>query len=244
MSLTEPPFFCRELILAISRWLFCSVIMIESYTQANGPGYVCAGLVFSPPDSPIYESLPRDKHTQKKTTLFALDTQFSSCKKPGGDGQIKRPPACRSLAKKLPLPRGIRHSNFCFFLYFFRQAYPPRSLSTVPASAPFSQKDRCMHLGKLGRLWQLIMGSEWGFPPVHSPTTARVLAEGTAWSLFPYSGGELIHNAHGSAPKGPPQANTIQYSPPWVQSHLSSPVSCSFFCQQDPIFFYFRKKGC
>lgn len=176
--------------------------MIESYTQANGPGYVCAGLVFSPPDSPIYESLPRDKHTQ----MFALDTQFSSCKKPGGDGQIKRPPACRSLAKKLPLPRGIRHSNFCFFLYFFRQAYPPpRSLSTVPASAPFSQKDRCMHLGKLGRLWQLIMGSEWGFPPVHSPTTARVLAEGTAWSLFPYSGGELIHNAHGSAPKGPPK---------------------------------------
>lgn len=190
-------------------------------------------------------SLCRETNTHKKRPLCSLWIPSSVlAKNQGGDGQIKRPPACRSLAKKLPLPRGIRHSNFCFFLYFFRQAYPPRSLSTVPASAPFSQKDRCMHLGKLGRLWQLIMGSEWGFPPVHSPTTARVLAEGTAWSLFPYSGGELIHNAHGSAPKGPPQANTIQYSPPWVQSHLSSPVSCSFFCQQDPIFFYFRKKGC
>lgn len=150
MSLTEPPFFCRELILAISRWLFCSVIMIESYTQANGPGYVCAGLVFSPPDSPIYESLPRDKHTQKKTTLFALDTQFSSCKKPGGDGQIKRPPACRSLAKKLPLPRGIRHSNFCFFCIFFVKHTPHGRCQRCQRQHLFLKRTGVCILGNLG----------------------------------------------------------------------------------------------
>lgn len=108
-------------------------------------------------------SLCRETNTHKKRPLCSLWIPSSVlAKNQGGMDKSSGLQRVDPWQRNSPSPVEFVTVIFVFFVFFFVK-HTPRSLSTVPASAPFSQKDRCMHLGKLGRLWQLIMGSEWGF---------------------------------------------------------------------------------